>query len=169
MPTLFVNDIKPPYEYTRFHEGTMTNNPFNPHSQPLLQWSNKKIDLIRPLGLSLSNHTKDALGAHNTARFLELKALQDGWDFGRGKALQAASLRSMESFLAQYHSFPERCSLFLSEKGNLELVWRSEENATTSLEFYPDHIEYYVETLDKEGAVSLNDIPTLVHILAPTA
>jgi hypothetical protein len=54
----------------------------------------------------------------------------------------------------------------LSEKGNLELVWRSEKNETTSLEFYPDHIEYYIETLDKEGAVAITDIPTLVQTLA---
>jgi hypothetical protein len=135
--------------------------------KPFQKFSQSDFDFPRRLRLSPNAIT--ALGEHNVGRFLELKALQDGWDFGRGKALQSASLRSMESFLAQYHSFPERCSLFLSEQGNLELVWRSEENATTSLEFYPDHIEYYVETLDKEGAVTLNDIPTLVHILAPTA
>lgn len=115
--------------------------------------------------LRLSPNARTVLGKHNTARFLELKALKDGWDFGRGKALNSDSLRTIELFLRSYNSFPERCSLFLSARGNLELAWDAGDDMVNSLEFYPEHIAYYIEATDDEGEVSLTNIHALVQKL----
>jgi hypothetical protein len=166
MPTAYQKNTqsKPLFEDIRYYPGAMTNPQFMMVLLELLQPSPITSKVARPL--ELSEEATAALGEHNAERFTELSMLKDGWHFGQGKTLQSASLRSMELFLAQYHSFPERCSLFLSEQGNLELVWRSEKNETTSLEFYEDHIEYYLETLDEEGKVAIRDLSTLVQKLA---
>ncbi|TAE25519.1 MAG: hypothetical protein EAZ92_12185 [Candidatus Kapaibacterium sp.] len=160
MRTAYAQTTKPIHAHEKFY--LVITGASLTHS--LLNFSQRGFNA--PSRLQLSSNARTALGEHNTERFAELSTLKDGWHFGQGNTLQAASLRAMELFLAQYHSFPERCSLFLSEQGNLELVWRSEENETTSLEFYPDRIEYYIETLDKEGEVAIRDISTLVQTLA---
>jgi hypothetical protein len=160
MRTAYAQTTKPIHAHEKFY--LVITGASLTHS--LLNLSQREFNA--PSRLQLSPNAITALGEHNAERFAKLSTLKDGWHFGQGNALQSASLRAMELFLAQYNSFPERCSLFLSEEGNLELVWRSEENATISLEFYPDRIEYYIETLDKEGKVSLSDISTLVQTLA---
>lgn len=160
MPPAYVDTItKSPYDNVRSYPDAITRESWIKGFQKVPQFN-------FPRPLQLSSKAVEALGAHNVGRFAELVSLKDGWHLGQGKSLQAASLRSIELFLAQYSSFPERCSLFLSEQGNLELVWRSEKNETTSLEFYADRIEYYIETLDEEGEVATRDIATLVQKLA---
>ncbi len=160
MPNAYARTTQPIYDNVRFYPdmtGDILTNIILKKNQPNSDF---------PRSLRLSSKAVEALGAHNVGRFSELVSLKDGWHFGQGKSLQAASLYSIELFLAQYSSFPERCSLFLSEEGNLELVWRSENNETTSLEFYADCIEYYIETLNEEGKVAIRDISTLVQKLA---
>jgi hypothetical protein len=166
MATAYQNytQSKPLFENIQYYLGAMTNRPFMVDLVETIQRSPTTNKIARPL--ELSKEAVAALGAHNAERFSKLSALQNGWHFGHGKALQSASLRSIEAFLILHNSFPERCSLFLSEDGNLELVWRSERNETTSLEFYGNRIEYYIETLEEEGSIAINDISSLVQKLA---
>ncbi len=164
MPNALAYTTQPPYDNVRFSPHPITFNLFIDSS---LKISQPNFD-FPPSLKKLSPKAVEVLGEHNTRRFEELSALKDGWDFGRGKALNSDSLRTIELFLRSYNSFPERCSLFLSARGNLELAWDAGDDMVNSLEFYPEHIAYYIEATDDEGEVSLTNIHALVHKLLST-
>lgn len=147
--------------YMSPYDVDVTNKPYNTSIIGKKTWQVQQ----KPLRITLSKSAKKALREHNVARFAEFAALKDGWHFGQGETMQPDSLVVLESFLSAYSTFPERLSLFLSEEGNLELAWRSENNETTALEFYADRIGYYIETLEDEGEVEIKDIPILVQKL----
>jgi len=160
MPTAYPLPPTTIYDNVRSYPDVITSDSW---MKPFQRFSQPDFDFPRQMWLSPNAIT--ALGEHNVGRFLELKALKDGWDFGRGKALSPDSLSTMDLFLRSYNSFPERCSLFLSARGNLELAWDAGDDMVNSLEFYPEHIAYYIEATDDEGEVSLTNIHALVQKL----
>ncbi len=99
-------------------------------------------------------------------RFNEFKThYKDGWDFGKGKALSPFSTRSLIMFFDRVGSFNNEPSLFLTRNGNLQIVWEDKHNNTVELEFFRDKIDYYIESENLEGKVSLDDIDDLVSLL----
>jgi len=49
-------------------------------------------------------------------------------------------------------------SLFFTLEGNLELGWEDRNGQAIEIEFYPDKIEYFIESLNEESSVALADI-----------
>jgi len=58
--------------------------------------------------------------------------------------------------------------LFLTHQGNLQLGWEDVSRNVVELEFFPDRIEYYIELLNEEGSVGLQDQSQLVEKIRST-
>lgn len=118
---------------------------------------------------ALSENSKRVIGANGVQRFEEFKQYHDGWDYGRGKALSAYSVATFEEFLRQ---IPELAaiepSLFLTTNGNLQLGWEDAEGNVVEVEFFPDRIEYYIESRNEEGSLSKQALPQLINQVRPT-
>lgn len=118
---------------------------------------------------ALSENSKRVIGENGVRRFEEFKKYHDGWDYGRGRALSAYSVATLEEFLRQ---MPELAmaepSLFLTYNGNLQLGWEDAEGNAVEVEFFPDRIEYYLESRDEEGSVSKQALYHLIQRIRPT-
>lgn len=121
------------------------------------------------LPIALSENSKRVVGENGLKRFHEFKRYPDGWDNGRGSALSARSVRLLNSFLKD---LPEigACepSLFLTHQGDLQLGWEDVSGNVVELEFFPDRIEYYIELLNEEGSVGLEDQSQLLEKIRST-
>jgi len=97
-------------------------------------------------------------------RLHKFREYQDGWDFGHGNMLSLKSLSTMEYFVNQFYNFQVTPSIFMSHEGNLLLGWEDATGKKIEVEFYPDSIGYYIETLDEEEEITLDatQIATLV-------
>ena len=104
---------------------------------------------------TLGFQTKQVLGSNATKRFEFFKQYKSGWDAGRGLPLSPRSVAVMESFISFFSDFKKEPSLFLTLEGNLQLGWEDKDNRSIEIEFFPDRIEYYLESLDEEQAISL--------------
>lgn len=104
---------------------------------------------------TLGFQTKQVLGSNATKRFELFKQYKSGWDVGRGLPLSPRSVAVMESFISFFSDFKQEPSLFLTLEGNLQLVWEDKDNRPIEIEFFSDRIEYYIESLDEEQAISL--------------
>lgn len=114
--------------------------------------------------IELSENTKRAIGENGARRFDEFKGYQRGWDFGRGNPLSANSVRIFEWFLGR---LPEivACapSLFLTHYGNLQLGWGDAQGNSVEIEFFPNKLEYFIESLKEEDSVSLRDVDSFIN------
>jgi hypothetical protein len=107
----------------------------------------------------LSKH----LGENGVDRTREFKTYKDGWDSGKGAALNAKSEESLHSFLrSRTDEFPTRPSVFLTRGGNLRLSWEDENGCGIDLEFFPEGIEYFFESSGKEGIARLSSIDEIL-------
>lgn len=104
----------------------------------------------------LSEKTATILGKNGLERFESFKNYSKGWDSGYGLPLSHKSIAVMEYFISQFSNFHGEPSLFLTPNGNLQLGWENTHGQIIELEFYPDKIEYYIESLDKEGKINLD-------------
>jgi hypothetical protein len=118
---------------------------------------------------ALSENSKRVIGENGVRRFEEFKQYHDGWDHGRGKPLSAHSVATLEEFLRQ---MPELAtvepSLFLTHNGNVQLGWEDAERNAVEVEFFPDRIEYYIESRDEEGSVRKQALHQLINQVRPT-
>ena len=111
----------------------------------------------------LSENSKRIISENGLRRFEEFKRYPHGWDYGHGKPLSYRSITSLDSFLRQLPAFITRePSLFLTHQGNLQLGWEDKHGNIVELEFFPDKVEYYLESLNDEGMVDLKGLPQLV-------
>ncbi|OGP74106.1 MAG: hypothetical protein A2Y80_01900 [Deltaproteobacteria bacterium RBG_13_58_19] len=63
----------------------------------------------------------------------------------------------METFINLYPKFKEvEPSIFLTREGNLQLIWEDKDNKTIEIEFFPDRIEYYLESKEIEDTMVIN-------------
>ena len=131
--------------------------------------SEKRARPLFLLRIALSENSKHIVGENGVRRFEEFKSYSDGWDYGRGCALSAGSLRLLNSFLKD---LPELVSyepsLFLTHQGNLQLGWEDLTGDVVELEFFRDRIEYYVEALNEEGSAGVQDRSQLVQMIRST-
>ena len=126
----------------------------------------------RPLFLwpiTLSENSKRVVSDNGLKRFEEFKSYPDGWDYGRGSALSKRSVRLLNSFLKDLPELrASEPSLFLTHQGNVQLGWEDVSRNVVELEFFPDRIEYYIELLNEEGSVGLQDQSQLVEKIRST-
>lgn len=103
------------------------------------------------------------LGVNGIDRVKEFKTYKDGWDSGKGAALNEKSEENLHSFLrSRAEGFPTQPSVFLTRAGNLRLSWENEDGDGIDLEFFPDGIEYFLESSGEEGVAQLNSIDEIL-------
>jgi len=104
---------------------------------------------------TLGFQAKQVLGLNAVKRFDLFKQYKSGWDVGRGLPLSLHSVAVMEAFISFFNDFRQEPSLFLTPEGNLQLGWEDKDNNSVEIEFFPDRIEYYIESFDEEQAIPL--------------
>ena len=107
----------------------------------------------------LSREAIAIIGENGKRRFEEFRKYPNGWYGGKGKKISKWSVLNFERFVKE---IPElklfRPSLFLTLEGNLSLGWEDKSGQSIEIEFYPDKIEYFIETLDEESSIYLANI-----------
>ncbi len=102
---------------------------------------------------TLSEKAQQILGENGVQRYEQFKLYVAGWDSGDGQVLSSHSTAILEKFLNTFDSFPDEPSIFFTRNGNLQLGWEDLQSNVLELEFFPDKIEYYIASNDKEGEV----------------
>lgn len=129
-------------------------------------WSAIDIKAILRVNRELNQSAVRLVGKNGLDRFQLFRHFPKGWDSGNGEPLSEQSIKTFEMYATQY-SDPVKCqpSLFLTRMGHLQLGWEDKEGKRIELEFYSDKVEYFIEALDDEGEVSLNDLAKLIDKL----
>ena len=119
----------------------------------------EKIEPKQKDNLVLSRDVIAIIGVNGKRRFDEFKSYPDNWYGGKGKKLSNWSVSIFESFIK---NLPElrlfRPSLFLTLGGNLSLSWEDKKGNSIEVEFYPNKIEYYLESANEESDIKLSDM-----------
>ena len=105
----------------------------------------------------INKHVKKMIGVNSVNRFYEFKLYKDGWDNGRGKKLSTRSIAVFEFFLSSLKKFDDEPSLFFTRNGNLQLGWEDSNENVIEIEFYPEKIEYYLESTSEEDEIGIID------------
>lgn len=112
--------------------------------------SRLKEDLI------LSWEALSILGENGRQRFDEFKRYPDGWYGGQGRKISKWSLANFERFVRRV---PElklvHPSIFMTLDGNIALGWEDANGKSCEVEFFPDKVEYFIESLNEESSVGL--------------
>lgn len=126
-----------------------------------------EIEVVEPKRKEKFNLSREAvaiIGENGRRRFEEFKKYPKGWYGGKGKKISDWSVSNFERFI---NNLPElkqfRPSLFFTLEGNLQLGWEDRNGQNIEIEFYPDKIEYFIESLNEESSVGLKDIFTLTE------
>lgn len=77
-----------------------------------------------------------------------------GWGGGSGRPLSPRALETFYRFLESV-TFPQSAkpSLFLTDKGWIELCWEDSSGKAVQVEFRSAEIEFYLEAQEAEGSV----------------
>jgi hypothetical protein len=103
------------------------------------------------------------LGQNGVDRVKEFRTYKDGWDSGKGAALNGKSEENLRSFLlSRSDEFPTPPSVFLTRAGNLRLSWENQAGDGIDLEFFPSGVEYFFESSGKEGFAKLNSVDKIL-------
>jgi len=88
------------------------------------------------------------------------------WGTGAEKPLSPRAVGAFRLFL-QNVQFPHGRlpSIFLTDKGGLELCWEDVNSKSVQVEFTSNGIEFYREATDQEGFTDFDEIPMLVQTL----
>lgn len=118
--------------------------------------------------LDLSELAVRALGDQGRRRFESFRRYPDGWGGGKGKQLSTASVAMFERFVRRVPDIGKvRPSLFLTFQGNLQLGWKDKEQRDIEIEFTPNRWEYYLESRDAEGSVTIEGMISFIEIVKP--
>lgn len=118
------------------------------------EWETEE-DRIKPTD-NLSIKSLTIIGDNGLKRFEEFIQYRDGWDFGIGETLSSQSIALLDTFINIYFDcFKTEPSLFLTRAGNLQLGWEDKHEKAIELEFFPNKIEYYIESKEEEGEVNI--------------
>jgi len=107
------------------------------------------------------------LGANGWSRLQLFKMHYSGsWGSGSEKPFSPKSYEALMSFLKEIDfSQNVRPSIFLSDEGNLALLWEDNEEQEIQVEFGPRNSEYYIEALEEERTVENDDLAGLAQLL----
>lgn len=109
----------------------------------------------------LTRRAFEVLGKNGIERYEDFKSYPDGWDNGVGARLSGRSTAVMETFFGVFSDFDTKPSLFLTRDGNLQLAWENSGGERIELEFYPDHIEYYIQSREEEGEIEVSTLGSI--------
>lgn len=90
------------------------------------------------------------------------------WGDAHGKQLSPRALDAFFQFLEQI-DFPSQGklpSVFLTDRGGIELSWEDEKGLSVQVEFTSTFAEYFCAATNSEGKVSFNELPALAQKLA---
>ncbi len=131
-----------------------------------------EVEVVEPKqkeNFILSREATAIIGENGKRRFEEFRTYPNGWYGGKGKKISKWSILNFERFVKE---IPElklfRPSLFLTLEGNLSLGWKDKNEQSIEIEFYPDKIEYFIETLDEEASIHLANIFWLTEKIRTT-
>lgn len=109
--------------------------------------------------LILSWEVLSVIGENGKNRFEAFKRYPSGWYGGKGTEISKYSVANFERFVKR---LPElklvRPSVFLTLDGNIALGWEDFEGKSCEIEFFPDKVEYFIESLNEESSVGLVNI-----------
>lgn len=92
-----------------------------------------------------------------------------GWGAKTGKPLSPRAAEAFRRFLQEV-AFPQgrQPSVFLTDRGGLELCWEDANQKSVQVEFTSQGIEFYQEATDEEGFFDFDRIPNLAQRLTAT-
>jgi hypothetical protein len=92
---------------------------------------------------------------------------QPGWGEGHGRQLSPRALEGFFRFLAAAE-FPagQVPSLFLTDRGGLELAWEDADGKPVQVEFTPQGAEFYIAATETEGEAPAEALVQLAAQLA---
>lgn len=109
------------------------------------------------------------LGARGWGRLIHFRQFyQQGWGNQRGSALSPRAFETFVRFLAEAN-FPvggKAPSVFLTDRGGLEVCWESASGKAVQIEFTRNGVEFFNEETGAEGEAPLTALPDLKKILA---
>jgi hypothetical protein len=107
--------------------------------------------------------TYELLGPHGVSRLNEFRCYLQGWDNGNGTPLSPASEKQFTTFLQKFAGElgKLRPSVFLTREGNLQLGWEDKSGKAVEVEFFPSHLEFFVESSNEEGTLRIEDAKKL--------
>lgn len=109
------------------------------------------------------------LGARGWGRLIHFRQFyQQGWGNQSGQSLSPRAFEAFVRFLAEA-SFPNNGkapSVFLTDRGGLEVCWESTTGKAVQIEFTRNGVEFFNEETGTEGEAPLTSLPHLKQILA---
>jgi hypothetical protein len=108
------------------------------------------------------------LGARGWGRLHHFRMLyQSGWGEGCGKPLSPRAVNALLDFLKRF-TRPEGVtpSLFLTDRGGVEIAWEEQGECPVQIEFHRDGIEVYRESTGTEVELAPGESNRLVELLA---
>lgn len=109
------------------------------------------------------------LGARGWGRLIHFRQFyQQGWGNQQGQSLSPRAFEAFVRFLAEAN-FPvdgEKPSVFLTDRGGLEVCWESAAGKAVQMEFTRTVVEFFDEETGAEGQVPLTALSDLKQILA---
>lgn len=105
----------------------------------------------------LSDETLSVLGENGLRRIEQFRSYPQGWYGGKGNQLSTHSIAILDSFVKR---IPElrlfAPSVFLSLSGFLSIGFEDKSGKQIEIEFFPDRIEYFAESLQEESFVGIS-------------
>lgn len=105
----------------------------------------------------LSDETLTVLGENGLRRIEEFRRYPQGWYGGKGDRLSTHSISIFDNFIKR---IPElrlfAPSVFLSLSGFLSIGFEDKTGKQIEIEFFPDRIEYFAESLYEESSVGIS-------------
>lgn len=108
------------------------------------------------------------LGVRGWGRLHHFRMLyQAGWGDGSGKPASPRAIQAVVDFLSRY-GVPGGVtpSLFLTERGGIELAWEEDGGTAVQVEFHRNGIEVYREATGVEAELAPNQIAAAARLLA---
>jgi hypothetical protein len=93
------------------------------------------------------------LGDGAKDRLYTFMFLGDAWDGEDAKPLNQESLTTMNQFASLKPKIASPVSLFFTERGNIEILFKDSNGKSINIEFFPSGLEYFHEGLMAEGEV----------------
>jgi hypothetical protein len=92
---------------------------------------------------------------------------EPGWGEGKGRQLSPRALEGFFLFLGAADFPPGKApSIFLTDRGGLELAWEDRNGMPVQVEFTPHGAEFYTAAKDAEGQVPAEALEQLAAELA---
>lgn len=112
--------------------------------------------------IKLLQKTKEILGENNLERLNFFWNEKEGWYFGNGEILSEIAVINLNYFCIFTEKIPYIISIFMGHEGSLEILWRNENHQLFDIEFYKDRIEYYLEVIEEEETIKIDEFDNLI-------